>query len=265
MQHPFSALLAHPSLVWQLTLRATAGRYRGATLGFLWAVVTPLLMLIVYSIAFGSVLQGRWQAPGGGDADFTLVLFIGLIVHGLLAECLVQAPNLVLANVNLVKRVVFPLEILPWPMLFAALFNVVMNVLVLLLLQSLRHGLPSWTVLLLPVVIAPLALLMLGMGWLLASLGVYFRDINQLTGVLATAMLFLSTAIVPASSVPEVYQFIFYLNPLSYIIDQARVVILWGGLPDWGGLGLYALASLLFAWLALAWFQRTRRGFADVI
>lgn len=265
MLHPFSSPLRHPSLLWQLTVRAIVGRYRGASLGLLWSVATPFLMLVVYAIAFGSVLQGRWQQPGGGNADFTLVLFVGLIVHGLFAECLVQAPHLVLGNPNLVKRVVFPLEILPWPMLFAALFNVAMNVLVLLALYAFRYGAPPWTVVLLPLVIAPLAILVLGVGWLLASLGVYFRDVNQITGVVATAMLFLSTAIVPVDAVPKMYQSLFYLNPLSYIIDQARMVALWGGLPDWRGLGLYAIGSLVFAWLALAWFQATRKGFADVL
>ena len=263
--HPLSSPLRHPSLLWQLTVRAVVGRYRGASLGLLWSVATPFLMLIVYAIAFGSVLRGRWQQPGGGDADFTLVLFVGLIVHGFFAECLVQAPNLVVGNPNLVKRVVFPLEILPWPMLMSALFNVFMNVLVLLVLYVFRYGMPPWTVVLFPVVMMPLAILTLGVGWFLASLGVYFRDVNQVTGVIATAMLFLSTAIVPVDSVPKMYQPLFYLNPLSYIIDQARVVALWGGLPDWQGLGLYAVVSLGLAWLALAWFQMTRKGFADVL
>jgi lipopolysaccharide transport system permease protein len=140
-----------------------------------------------------------------------------------------------------------------------------MNVLVLVALHFIRYGAPPWTIVLLPLVFVPLAIFTLGVGWLLASLGVYFRDVSQITGVIATAMLFLSTAIVPVETVPAAYRFLFYLNPLSFIIDQARNVALWGRLPDWSGLGLYALGALAFAWLALAWFQGTRRGFADVL
>lgn len=264
MNNPFSALTTHPSLVWQLTVRSVAGRYRGANFGLIWAVVTPFLMLIVYSIAFGWVMRGHWPTTQG-DAGYTEILFVGLIVHGFFAEALVAAPGLVVGNVNLVKRVVFPLEVLPWPLLLSGLFHTAMNILVLLGLYLVRYGLPPWTFVLLPIVILPLGLVVLGVGWLLGSLGVYFRDIAQMTGVLATAMLFLSTAIVPISSIPEKYQFLFYINPLSYIIDQAREVALWGNMPDWGGLALYAGCALAFAWLSLSWFRATRKGFADVL
>lgn len=264
MTHPFSSLAAHPSLIWQLTIRSVAGRYRGATFGLVWAVVTPFLMLIVYSIAFGWVMRGQWPTTQG-EAGYTEILFVGLIVHGFFAEALVASPSLVVGNVNLVKRVVFPLDVLPWPLLLSGLFHAAMNILVLLGLYVIRYGVPPWTFVLLPLVMLPLGLVVLGVGWLLGSLGVYFRDIAQVTGVLSTAMLFLSTAIIPISTIPENYQFIFYLNPLSYIIDQAREVALWGQLPDWSGLGLYTLAALAFAWLSLAWFQATRKGFADVL
>lgn len=265
MSHPLSAPLRHPSLLWQLTVRAIAGRYRGTSFGVLWSVATPFLMLIIYSLAFGAVLGSRWQSPAGEEADFALVLFVGLIVHGFFTECLVQAPGLVVSNVNLVKRVVFPLELLPWPMLLSALFHALANVLVLVVLHAFRYGPPPWTLVLLPLVFAPLAILTLGIGWLFASLGVYFRDISQVTGVIATAMLFLSTAIVPVNAVPEAYRAVFYLNPLSFIIDQARNVALWGTLPDLAGLALYAAVAAAFAWLALIWFNHTRPGFADVL
>lgn len=264
MLHPFSGPLKHPSLVWQLTVRSVAGRYRGASFGLLWAVVTPFLMLIVYSIAFGWVMRGHWPTDRG-EAGYTEILFIGLIVHSFFAEAMTASPALVVGNSNLVKRVVFPLHVLPWPLVLSGLFHTGMNILVLLLLYLIRYGLPPWTFVLLPVVVLPLGLVVLGVGWLLASLGVYFRDIAQITGVLATAMLFLSTAIVPISSIPAPYQFIFYLNPLSFIIDQAREVALWGQLPNWSGLGLYAVLAAAFAWLSLAWFQSTRKGFADVL
>ncbi len=218
-----------------------------------------------YSIAFGSVFKKPMAAAGRRRADYTLILFVGLIVHGFFTECLTRAPTLVVGNPSYVKRVVFPLEVLPWPMVFSAFFHLLMNLAVLLFIYVLRHGIPSATVLLFPLVVLPLALVGVGTGWLLASLGVYLRDIAQVTGVLSAAMLFLSSAVVPVDTLPAKCQFVFRLNPLSFIIDQSRNVALWGQWPDWQGLALYAGGALIFCYLAYAWFRAIRSGFADVL
>jgi len=262
---PFSAFGRHWSLTRELTKRDVLGRYRGASFGLLWSVLSPFLMLIVYSIAFGSVFKSRWPQQVDGGPDYTLILFVGLIVHGFFTECLTRAPGLVVGNPSYVKRVVFPLEILPWPMVLSAFFHLLMNLVVLLLLYVLRYGMPSATVLLFPLVMLPLALVGAGTGWLLASLGVYLRDISQITGVLAAAMLFLSSAVVPVETLSPRYQLVFRLNPLSFIIDQARNVALWNQMPDWSGLLLYTAIALLFCYVAHAWFRATRSGFADVL
>jgi lipopolysaccharide transport system permease protein len=203
------------------------------------------------------VFKSRWPQQTEGGPDYTLILFVGLIVHGFFTECLSRAPSLVLGNPSYVKRVVFPLEVLPWPMLLSAFFHMLMNVLVLLVLFVVRYGAPPWTVVMLPLAILPLAMLSAGVGWLFASLGVYLRDISQITGVLSAAMLFLSSAVVPVDTLPPQYQIIFRLNPLSFIIDQARAVALWGQVPDWAGLGLYFVGATVFAYLAYAWFRIT--------
>lgn len=262
---PFSAFGRHWSLTRELTKRDVLGRYRGASFGLLWSVLSPFLMLIVYSIAFGSVFKSRWPQQVDGGPDYTLILFVGLIVHGFFTECLTRAPSLVVGNPSYVKRVVFPLEILPWPMVLSAFFHLLMNLAVLLLLYGLRYGVPSPTVLLFPLVMLPLALVGAGTGWLLASLGVYLRDISQITGVLSAAMLFLSSAVVPVETLSPRYQLVFRLNPLSFIIDQARNVALWNQMPDWRGLLLYTAVALLFCYVAHAWFRATRSGFADVL
>ncbi len=265
LAEPFSAFGQHWSLTRELTKRDVLGRYRGASFGLLWSVLSPFLMLLVYTVAFGSIFKSRWPQQSEGGPDFTLILFVGLIVHGFFTECLTRAPTLVVSNANYVKRVVFPLEVLPWPMLLSAFFHALMNVLVLLLLFVLRFGVPPWTVVLFPLVLLPLALVGAAIGWLFASLGVYLRDINQVTGVASAALLFLSSAMVPVDTLPPNYQFVFRLNPLSFIIDEARKVALWGQLPDWSGLGLYALAALGFCYVSYAWFRATRPGFADVL
>lgn len=261
----FGALVRHRSLTWELSKREVLGRYRGASFGLAWSVISPFMMLGVYAFAFGSVLKSRWPHEAGGEHPYAVILFVGLIVHGFFAECLNRAPNLIVANPNFVKRVVFPLDILPWPMMLSALFHAFTNFLVLVLLMlALEHHLPI-TILLLPAVLAPLVLLTLGLSWMLASLGVYFRDISQVMPVVATALLFLSSAIVPVSILPPPLQTLFHMNPLTFFIDQARLVALAGRTPDWAALMLATVAGALVAWCGHAWFASTRKGFADVL
>jgi lipopolysaccharide transport system permease protein len=264
-ESPFAALIRNKSLVWELTKREVLGRYRGASFGMAWSVISPFLMLGVYAFAFGTVLKSRWPQQVGGEHSYAVILFVGLIVHGFFAECVSRASLLVVGNSNFVKRVVFPLDILPWPMIFSALFHALLNAVVLVLLMLvLEHQLHP-TLLLLPLVLVPLLLFTAGVSWLLASLGVYFRDINQVMPVIVTAMLFLSSAIVPVSILSPRMQTLFYLNPLTFFIDQARVVVLAGEWPNWMALAIATLGGLLVAWLGHAWFMATRRGFADVL
>ena len=265
MTGPFDAWLRYRGLTWQMAKRDVLGRYRGASFGLLWSLISPFLMLLIYTLAFGYLLKSRWPGTSGNIADFSMLLFIGLIVHGFFAECLNRAPILIVSSPNLVKRIVFPLQVLPWMMVLSALFHAIANSLVYVALNLALRGEFMPTVLLLPLVVLPLAVAALGVGWLLSSLSVFLRDIGQITGVLATAMLFLSSAIVPVDTLPDHYQWVFRLNPLTFIIDQAREVAFWGRMPDWAGLGLYAMGAVLFAYLGYAVFQKTRRGFADVL
>lgn len=262
---PFRVALEHGSLVRELTKREILGRYRGANFGLLWALIAPFLMLAVYSLAFGGVLGSRWPTVDGKQGNFTLILFIGLILHAFLAECLTQAPRLVSGNTSYVKKVVFPLEVLPWPMVLSALFHLFMNLAAYLVLAVFIGQSVGWTLVLFPLVVLPLVWLALGLGWGLAALGVYFRDINQIIGVLSTALLFTSTAIVPISVIPEGMRWIYRMNPLSFIIDQARDVVIWGRIPDWQGLAVYSILALLVFYMGYSLFRATRRGFADVL
>lgn len=262
---PISALLDHRSLTFELAKRDVLGRYRGASFGLLWSLISPFLLLCIYTFAFGTVMGGRWPQIESGDTHFSIILFAGLIVHGLFAECLNRSPVLITGNPNFVKRVIFPVDILPWPMLLSALFHMFMNVAVFLVLRLVMDGEFTWTIVLFPLVVLPLAVLALGVSWFLAAAGVYFRDIAQITGVLSMGLLFLSSAMMPVESVPDSYRWVFIANPLTFIIDQARNVMLWGRMPDWQGLGLYLLVAIAVMYLGRAWFMATRRGFADVL
>ena len=251
-------------LVVQLTRREIVGRYRGSLFGLAWSFFNPLLMLAVYTFVFGVVLPARWQT-GGGHGAFAINLFAGLIIFNLFAECITRAPGLILANVSYVKKVVFPLEILPLTVVLAALFHAVVSLIILFLFYLFVVGPPPWTLLLIPLVWAPLALMILGLSWFLASLGVYIRDIGQVIGVLVTALLFLSPVFYPATSLPAFVRGWAMLNPLTLPIMQTRQVVLNGIMPDWSLWAAYSAAGLMCAWLGYVWFRKTRRGFGDVI
>ena len=197
--------------------------------------------------------------------QFAVVLFAGLIVHGLFAEVLNRAPGLILSNVNYVKKVVFPLEILPSVVMGAALFHSLISLLVLLVALVVINGFLQWTAVFLPLVLLPLVILTMGLAWLLASLGVYLRDVGQMMGVVTTILLFVSPVFFPVTALPEELRPWIMANPLTFIIEQARDVLIWGHLPQWMGLGLYTLAAIAVAWGGYAWFQKTRKGFADVL
>lgn len=261
---PIPATRQHLWLAWELAKRDLLDRYRGAALGLLWALVTPLLMLGVYMLAFGHLLKARW--PGVDNwHDFALVLFAGLAVHGLFAECLTRAPTLVVSRASYATRMVFPLDILPWPALAGALFQFCMNLLVLLGVMLIWRGPPPLSALSLPLVLLPFLPFLLGLLWALGALGVYLRDIGQLTAPVTTAMLFLSSALVPLASLPARYRWLFELNPLTTIIEQLRRVLFFGLWPDWPLLALYSAVALLFCALGHALFRRLSPGFADVL
>lgn len=261
-----ASLWRHRALIHASAKREVLGRYRGSMLGLLWSFFNPLFMLVVYTFVFSVVFKARWGS-GGGDSkiEFALVLFAGLIVFNLFAECINRAPGLILSNTNYVKKVIFPLEILPFVGLLAAFYHAAISLVVWLVAYTLLIGTPHITTLYVPLVIIPFALFIMGLCWTLASLGVFLRDVSQLITVLTSVLMFLSPIFYPASALPEEYQHILYFNPLVPIIEMIRDVLYWGKTPDLASLGLYWLGAATIAWAGFAWFQKTRKGFADVL
>lgn len=249
--------------------REVVGRYRGSFLGLLWTFVNPILMLAIYTFVFGVVFKIRLDPQNTDIYDdkfaFALLLFTGLILFNLFSECLSRAPGLILANVNYVKKVIFPLEILPLISLGSALFHAGISFLVLFTFMLVIDHPIHWTLICLPVIVLPLLLLIMGLSWTLASIGVYVRDIGQFIGLILTMLLFLSPIFYPASALPESVRDYLFLNPLSFIIEQARTVTLYGQPPDWSGLVIYYILAAIVAWTGLMWFMKTRKGFADVL
>ncbi|WP_297324717.1 ABC transporter permease [Nitrosomonas sp.] len=248
--------------------REVIGRYRGSFLGLLWSFINPILMLTVYTFVFSVVFKVRLDQETGIYDDkfaFALLLFAGLIIFNLFSECVSRAPGLILTNVNYVKKIIFPLEILPWVALGSALFHAGISFLVLLTFLLIINHPIHWMLIYLPIIIFPFLLLIMGLSWLLASIGVFVRDIGQFIGLILTVLLFMSPIFYPASALPESVRDYLFLNPLTFIIEQTRGVILHGQSPDWLGLTIYYLIALPVAWIGLMWFEKTRKGFADVL
>ena len=256
----------HRRLIKQMTWREVVGRYKGSLFGLGWSFFNPLIMLAVYTFVFSVVFKARWGiGMTENKTDFALVLFVGLIIHALFAEVLNRAPGLILSNTNYVKKVIFPLEILTVVSLGAALFHALISVVVLLIAFALLNGFVNWTILYTPLTLLPLLPLTLGLGWLLASLGVYLRDIGQVIGVVTMVFLFLAPVFYPITALPEAYQSILLINPITLPIEQTRAVIVFSQSPDWAVLAIYTGISAAICWIGFWWFQKTRKGFADVI
>ncbi len=262
------SLLHNRQLIIQMTKREVIGRYKGSVMGLLWSFLNPIFMLAVYTFFFAVVFKARWGVVDGVEeskTQFAVVLFVGMIVHGLFSEVLNRAPTLITNNVNYVKKVIFPLEVLPVISMGAALFHSIASLMVLLIaFVAFNHYLP-WTVLLTPLILLPLVIISLGFAWMLAALGVFLRDVGQTIGIFTTVMMFMSPVFFPITAMPEEYRPIIMANPLTFIIEQARDVLIWGHTPDWLGIGIYTLVASVVAWVGFIWFQKTRKGFADVL
>jgi lipopolysaccharide transport system permease protein len=260
-------LWRNKQIIAQMTRREVAARYKGSALGLMWSLFNPILMLIVYTFVFSEIFKARWGGAGGDDSktQFAVVLFVGIIVLNLFCDVINRAPTLIIANANFVKKVIFPVEVLSLVTVFAALFNSLINIAVLLVALLVFNGNIPWTAIFIPLVILPLVTLMLGMSWFLASLGVFIRDVGQTVTIVTTVLMFLSPVFYPLDAVPERFRQFILLNPLTFIIEQSRAVLIWGSLPDWKGLLMYFAASAVVAFVGYVWFQKTRKGFADVL
>jgi len=245
-------------------VRDVEARYRGTVLGLVWAVLYPLMMLAIYAFVFGGVFGARW-ASGGSMKDFVLMLYCGLIVHGVFSETLTRSPTAVLSNPSYVKKVVFPLEILPMSHLASALFNAVVGLGLLCVFLLVHNGAISVTALYAPIVLLPLLVLTAGLAWMVAAIGVFFRDIGQMMGVAMSVLLFLSPVFYPVSSTPAIARQFIYLNPLTLPIEELRAVMILGNPPDWLHWAIYSLVAAAVAVTGLWVFQKSRPAFADVI
>ena len=260
----FATLWKHRSLVLELTRREFSGRYRGSFGGVVWSFVQPLFLLTVYTVAFGVILKSRWGFSGG-TSEYALMLFAGLIVFNTCAECLSKSTTLITDNPNFVKKVVFPLELLSVITVVTALIHALIGMAVWFLGYTLLFGVPQKTAILFPVVLACFVPVLLGLGWLLSAIGVVVRDISQLTSMLTHTLLFLTPIFYSIEAAPPLLQKLLMINPLTFIVEQFRLVLFYGQIPAFRGLAIYFVLACFFAWLCLFLFRRLRPTFADMV
>lgn len=262
---PYRALVRNFDLIYEMAKRDVANRYRGSYVGQFWSFFNPLLMLLVYTFVFGVIFKARWDARVTGHLAFAVILFAGMNVSTMFSECANRASTLIVDNTNFVKKVVFPLETLSWSVLGAALFHLFISTIALIAIELVAvHAIP-WTVVLFPVVMVVFVPFVVGVVWLVASLGVFFRDLKQLIAIVTMAMTFTAPIFYPMSMIPGQYRILLYLNPLTVIAMASQKVLFLGEPPRWDHLALYLIIAMAFAWASFIWFQRTRKGFADVI
>lgn len=253
-------------LVYQFVKRDILSRYRGSVLGVGWTVLNPLMMLALYTFAFAGILKTRW--PGAetmGGIGYALNLFAGLIIFNLFAEVASRAPALIIQHSNLVKKVVFPLTIFSWIAVSSAMVQLFFSALILIISSLIYTGVFSVTAVAFPLIVLAFVPFLLGLCWFLSSIGVYVRDLSQIMTLIVNLALFLSPIFYPASALPSYLGDLMWLNPLTLIIEQARLVLVVGAWPDWWALLTYTGVSCVFAVLGYLWFGRARKGFADVL
>lgn len=259
------------NLAVQLTRRDIGSRYKGSVLGVFWSLLTPLFLLLIYTFVFGAVFQSRWPVPEGTGAEvpslaeFALILFTGLVVFYLFSDVVTRAPGLILANKNYVTRIVFPLEILPVVALGSALFQFVVSMSILIVAVILTFGGLSVTLIAMPLIILPYCILILGLGWLFAALGVFMRDINQFLATVVSGLMFLGPVFFARSILPDTVATWIMLNPITVPIEEMRKILIFGDWPDFKLLGIYTLVALAIALLGWLVFGHLQKGFADVV
>lgn len=258
-------LLKHRELILQFTKREIASRYRGSKLGILWSIINPLIMLTIYTFVFSEIFKSRWSEGSTNKLEFALLVFSGLIIFNIFADLMTKSPGVIVGNPNYVKKVIFPLEIFPLVLMNSALFHATISFVILQLGLYFIMGIIHWTALFLPLVLLPFILLCLGISWIMASLGVYLRDIGHFITLVVQGLMLLSPIFYPISSIPEHFLFIYELNPITLIVENVRKIMIWGQYPDGIALIKLFIVAIAFYLVGKYFFNKTKGGFADVI
>lgn len=265
---PLFILIQYRTLIYQLTRREIVSRFKGAKLGVFWNILEPFLTLIIYTIFLSTFMKARWDsAVPAVESIFTLPLnlFAGLIWYNFFSESIIKSADMIRANTNLVKKVVFPLEILPWVIVLTGYFNVFISFIFWVFFCFVAIGSVHLSSLFFVLLGVPFSLFMLGLVYIFSSLCAYFRDLAVLLRFINMAVMFISPIFYSLNTMPPKVQKILMLNPLTFIIESSRNSLLSNQLMNATMLTTYFLISMVVAWVGFIWFQKVKIGFADVI
>lgn len=257
-------LREHRGLLRSLVQRELSSRYKGSLMGLGWAIISPAVMIVIFTIIFSGIFRARF-GEAGGHLSFAVYLFCGLLPWIAFSESVQRATNVLLENVNLVKRVVFPIEALPVNLALTAVVTQLLGTVVLLIAHLILTRQLHATVLWLPMLLLPQLLVTLGLGWLMASLGVFIRDMPQINQLVLMAWMYLTPIFFPENLVPPQFQWLLRYNPMAPLIRSYRRALLEGQMPDWRGLGFTLAFAVLCFVLGYWWFERTKKAFADLL
>lgn len=252
-------------LLRQLVKKDIKQRYQGSVLGMLWSFIVPVLMLVIYTFVFSVIFQAKWDINTDDKYQFALVLFCGLSAFNMFSEVLNRSTMLIASNANYVKKVIFPLEILPVMVTCSALFNCVISFGILIVAKFVIYRNVSPTLYMIFLAMIPLIILSVGVGLLVSALSVYLKDIGNFVSVFVTILMYVSPVFFPLASVPESFRKVCEINPMTYIIENFRNVVFYGTSLNWKFFGISCLASVIIYLLGKAVFMRAKEGFADVL
>lgn len=261
--HPIRETWVNRILLLKMAQRDINSKYYGSAFGLIWATATPIVLMGAYWFVLGRMLKASW--PNLSPAQYPLLLFIGITLHVFFSEILGRAPHLIESHRTYVKKVVFPLGILSGITVLSACFHLVVSLGILMAAQlAISHAAPS-TWVSLPFALIPLALMCLGLSWILSSLSVYIRDLQQVVPLLLTASMFLSPIFFPMEALPSWVQTVFLFNPVTIPIEMSRKVVLFGQWPEPRLVAIYWLAAVVVLFVGASWFRFSQKGFADVV
>lgn len=261
----FKVLYKNNYLLRQLVKKDIQQRYQGSVLGMLWSFIVPILMLIIYTFVFSEVFQAKWDIDTSNKYEFALVLFCGLSVFNLVGEVMNRSTVLIAMNTNYVKKVIFPLEMLPVVTTLSALFNCVISFIILIVAKLILYHNISPTLYMIFLVLIPLIVMSIGLGLFISALSVFLKDVSNIISVLVTVLMYMSPVFFPLSAVPKRFRIICEANPMTYIIENFRNVMLYGKSINWEFFGISCLVALAIYLFGKGVFMRAKEGFADVL
>lgn len=260
-----SNLIKYRYLTFTMLKRNLESKYKGSFIGVFWFFFNPLILLAVYTICFSYIFKSKWGGGADTQSVFTLILFTGLIVYTFFSEVFSQSPGLILGHGYVIKKTPFPIDILSWVLVGSALFQVSVSTIILLGINFFVYHDFSWTTVFFPIVLVPFCVLLMAISWFLSAIGVFFRDMTQISGLVLTVLMFLSPVFFPLHYLPEPYHSFAYFNPLTLIIEESRKVLLYKSIPDFKALSLYFVISFVLMKLSYNFLMKMKKDFGDVI